>query len=171
MQRAGSGPEQYAPAHAPSARAGLSDPRPRPGLEERWQALQPLELNKTKLVRNRIVALQADVSSAPFDVMRTRLLQQARKNNWRRIAIVSAHEASGKTTVTTNLAFGLARHRGIRTVVVDLDLRRYGLSHLFDRATPPSVVDVLEERVPFADVARLETLLDELRLAHPFVTA
>ncbi|MAC81908.1 MAG: exopolysaccharide biosynthesis protein [Rhodobacteraceae bacterium] len=154
MQRAGSGPEQYAPAHAPSARAGLSDPRPRPGLEERWQALQPLELNKTKLVRNRIVALQADVSSAPFDVMRTRLLQQARKNNWRRIAIVSAHEASGKTTVTTNLAFGLARHRGIRTVVVDLDLRRYGLSHLFDRATPPSVVDVLEERVPFADVAR-----------------
>lgn len=125
-----------------------------PDLDSRWAALKPLQMDKRKLLRNRIVALQADVSSAPFDVMRTRLLQQCRKNNWRRVAIVSPHESSGKTTITANLAFGLSRHRGIHTIVLDLDLRRYGLSHLFDRKTPPGVVDVLDGEVPFSEAAQ-----------------
>ena len=105
------------PAHRPSGPAEAHQPSP--GVEDRWAALKPLQFSKKKLLRNRIVALHADVSSAPFDVMRTRLLQQTRKNGWKRIAIVSPHESSGKTTVTANLAFGLSRHRGIRSVVVD----------------------------------------------------
>ena len=120
----------------------------------RWEGLTELTLNRRRLQRARIVTLRAGATSAPFDVMRTRLMQQARTNGWRRIAIVSPHNSSGKTTTTANLAFSLARHRDIRTLVLDMDLRRSGLTKLLldkpDDLRP--MADFLEERVPFTDL-------------------
>ena len=46
-----------------------------------------------------------------------------------------------------------------------------GPIRLYSRATHPHCNWSVTPTGPFADVARLETLLDELRLAHPFVTA
>lgn len=123
-------------------------------IEARWDALDELTLNRRRLQRARIVTLRAGATSAPFDVMRTRLMQQSRANGWRRIAIVSPHNSSGKTTTTANLAFSLSRHRDIRTMVLDMDLRRSGLTRLLldkaDNLRP--ICDFLEERVSFADV-------------------
>lgn len=135
-----------------STRTRHSSPEVDLSVDERWQALQELTLDRRRLQRSRIVSLRAGGTSAPFDVMRTRLMQQARANNWRRIAIVSPHHASGKTTTTANLAFSLSRHRDLRTIVMDFDLRRGGLSKLLldkNNALGP-MGDVLEGRAPFA---------------------
>ena len=43
---------------------------------------------------------------------------------WKRLAVTSPGPGCGKSTVTMNLAFALARQPDIRTLVIDLDLRR-----------------------------------------------
>lgn len=121
-------------------------------VDEAWSSLKEIQLDRPRLRRNRIVTLQADAVSASYDVMRTRLLQQSRVNNWRRIAVVSPHNAGGKTTTAVNLAFSLARHRDIRTIVMDLDLRRCGMSKLLDQKSQVPMGDFLEDRVPFSDI-------------------
>jgi len=119
-----------------------------------WSALTPFVPDPRHLVRNRIVAAEGGREAVPFDVMRTRLLQQMRTNNWRRVAVTSATAACGKSTVALNLAFGLARQSDIRTVLCEMDLRRPSLSATIGLADPLNFARVIEGRAPFADHAR-----------------
>jgi len=66
--------------------------------------------------------------ATPFDVMRTKMVQQAKSKGWRRIAITSPGPGCGKTTITANLAFSLSRQLDLRIIVMELDLRRPALS-------------------------------------------
>ncbi|MEM1268959.1 MAG: polysaccharide biosynthesis tyrosine autokinase [Bacteroidota bacterium] len=68
-----------------------------------------------------------------------------------RIAISSAEPSDGKTTVSSNLAVAFAQI-GRRTLVIDADLRRPGMTTLLDQKGRPGVTDVLVES---GDVARV----------------
>ena len=52
-----------------------------------WAALPAFAPKAAHLQRNRIVAFTSGREATAFDVIRTRLLQQMRANNWRRLAI------------------------------------------------------------------------------------
>lgn len=101
------------PAGTPAATAG--DP---------WHALTEFQPDPSHLARNRIVTQGSGAKSAPFDVLRTRVLQQMSTQGWNRLAVTSPGPGCGKSTVTMNLAFSLARQPDVRTLVIDLDLRR-----------------------------------------------
>lgn len=102
----------------PAVDPELSDVR------ERWLRLPELRLNEDALVRERIVSLsRADKAHFAFDALRTRLVTMLRDNGWSRVAITSPTKDCGKTTVTANLAFSLARQAETRSVLIDLDLR------------------------------------------------
>ena len=122
-------------------------------VQEAWDALPSIQLKSGILHRNRVVTLESGAISAPYDLLRTRMLRQAKLNGWRRIAFVSPHSSCGKTTAVTNLAFSLARQTSIRTLVFDFDLRRRGLTELFRQKPTYGMADVLEGRVTFADHA------------------
>lgn len=119
-----------------------------------WTALPEINLRSGLLQRKRVVAAENGPIAAPYDILRTRVIQQAQTNGWRRIAVVSPHSATGKTTTTANLAFGLARQRGIYSIVIDADLRRSGLSQLLGQKSQTPISEVLEGRVPFSDIAQ-----------------
>ena len=123
-------------------------------VQDAWEALTEIQLKKRSLPRNRIVTFQGGPDGAAFDLLRTRMLQQTRQNNWRRIAFVSPHSGCGKTTAVANLAFSLARQADVRTLIFDFDLRRRGLTVLLRQTPAHSMGDVLEGRVPFSDLAR-----------------
>lgn len=107
-------PDRARAAHEPPAR----------GAQAAWDALETLKLDDEHLAAERIVAWQkSDSAHLAFDVLRTRLLQVLREKGWRKVLITSPGKACGKTTVATNLAISLARHAGVRTLLVDLDLR------------------------------------------------
>ncbi|MCK0168700.1 CpsD/CapB family tyrosine-protein kinase [Jannaschia sp. S6380] len=93
-------------------------------VEEAWAALPRFEPEAEHLADKRVVTRQGGARSAPFDVLRTRTLQQMKAQGWSRLAVTSPGPGCGKSTVTMNLAFSLARQTDIRTVVLDLDLRR-----------------------------------------------
>lgn len=136
-----------APASKPVSRTPLET-------EAAWLALPEIKLRRWQLHRKRIVALQSGPASAPYDILRTRVAQQTQANNWLRIAVVSPHSSTGKSTTTANLAFGLARQQGLHSMVLDADLRRNGLGKLLGQKGKTSMSDVLEGLVPFSDVAQ-----------------
>jgi protein-tyrosine kinase len=99
-------------------------------VSEAWAALQTFDVNPKRLKRNRVLTYQANPDAAHFDVMRTKLLHEMRSNGWRRIAITSPNTKCGKSTISLNLAFSLARQSDIRVMVVELDLRRPSIARM-----------------------------------------
>ena len=121
-------------------------------LTELWRGLQPIDASGLVRggLRSQIVTLRPGAEAVAFDILRTRILHQAQQNNWKRIAIISPHSGCGKTLTTTNLAFSFARQSELRTLVLDLDLRRATLAKTLGQSPAATMGDVLEGRVPFA---------------------
>lgn len=145
---------------APSARLEPAEPTDSgatatagaPGTEgASWDALAPLDTSGAVYQKGDLVAFHSGGYGAAYDMLRTRMLQQAQSNGWRRIGIVSSHAGSGKTTTVANLAFSLGRQTDLRTMVLDLDLRRATLARTLAQTTETGMADVLEGRVQFAD--------------------
>lgn len=90
-----------------------------------WLSLPELRVERGLFARNRLVAAdRVDPAHSAFDMLRTKLMQRLRQNNWKSVAITSPTPACGKTFVSLNLAFSLAHQKDCRTALVDLDLRR-----------------------------------------------
>lgn len=126
---------------------------PATGVDDAWAALAGFEPDVKRLERARIMTLNGGKDASAFDVMRTKVLQTMRANNWRRLAITSPSPACGKSTIVLNLAFGLSRQRDLRSIVMELDLRRPSLAQILGRKPERSVAAVLEGTVGFADQA------------------
>lgn len=121
---------------------------------EAWAALEEVHFDAQHLRHNRITAFEAGVDSAPFDLLRTRVLQQARQHGWKRIALVSPHSACGKSTTAANLGFSLSRHPNLHSMVFDFDLRRAGLTKILGQRLSSSMADVLGGHLSFAEQAK-----------------
>lgn len=137
---------------APAARETVSAPPPQPApdrLEDAWRALQEFTPDPEVMKRNRIVTFAGGPDTAPFDMMRTKVLQQMRANGWRRLAITSPGKACGKTTVSANLAFGFARQPETRLALIEMDMRRPALAHTLGiNGGPRQIARVFEGKDP-----------------------
>ena len=120
-------------------------------LSKTWALLQRFEVSAAQIRKARLVAFEGGVDAGPYDLLRTRILQQAQKNNWRRVAIVSPHSECGKTTTVANLAFSFGRQKDLRTLALDFDLRRVGLARVLGQQCRHTMADILERRVPFSE--------------------
>jgi Mrp family chromosome partitioning ATPase len=145
------------PASPEAAPRSQPEPSPEPtrqtsaSIEATWKALPLLNIKPKLMKRNRIVALQGGHEAAGVDMMRTRVLQQMRDNGWRRLAITSPTASCGKSTISLNLAMSLQRQSDLRTVLVELDLRRPALSKMLGITEDLSFAHVLEGTRPFAE--------------------
>jgi len=90
-----------------------------------WEGLSPLVVDHEAAANNRIITLNRLSSAhAAFDMMRTKILQNMRENNWTSVAITSPTPGCGKTFSALNLAFSLANQKDCRTALLDLDMKR-----------------------------------------------
>lgn len=121
-----------------------------------WQGLAELKLNPGHLERSRIVAINPGPSAASFDVMRTNLLRTLRTNGWTRVAITSPTPGCGKSTVTANLAFSLARLADTRVLVIELDLRHPSLMEMLGAGAEQHFAQMLAEgRIDYSHIRRV----------------
>ena len=118
-----------------------------------WLDLKPFEPVESRLRTHRVVTSHASSEATPFDVLRTKILLQMRKNNWTRLAITSPMPRSGKTTVACNLALGLGRQRDLRAALFDLDLKDPSIHSFFGHQPEHSSGEVLAGDVSFAEQA------------------
>ncbi|MFN3253141.1 CpsD/CapB family tyrosine-protein kinase [Roseibium album] len=115
--------ESVAPARAPERRMPVKEfeatEQPEPF------TLRQVEIDQKHLEKTRIVSKSMDdPNHIAFNLLRTRVRKAMSDNKWTSLAITSPTAGCGKTMVTLNLAFSLSRNPGLKTVVVDLDLKR-----------------------------------------------
>lgn len=119
-----------------------------------WAGIPALDLDPKRLVRRRLISFGRSPEGTAFDVLRTKVLQIAGANGWRRVAVTSPLPGSGKTTTALNLAVSLARQVDLRIILMDLDMRRPSIARALGQGGKGGVWSVLEERESFGQQAR-----------------
>lgn len=114
-----------------------------------WQALPSIELDRQRLIQNRLVSLEATPDAASFDLLRTKTLLQMRKKGWKRLGITSATMGCGKTTTALNLALGLTRQADKSCVLFEMDMRRPAMARMLGCRPEFGVSDMLNRTVAF----------------------
>jgi protein-tyrosine kinase len=144
----------------PAAEAGV----PSEGREAAWAALRPLTIDARQADRGRLVSLhRRDPAHGVFDMLRTRVAQAMAERGWSRIAVTSPTKNCGKTFVSANLALSLARRRGMRVGLMDLDLRLPSLAQVLGVADAPAITRFLDGSEPAR--AHFRRLGDNLAVA------
>lgn len=118
-----------------------------------WSDLKEIELSGQALQHHNVVTRQASQKAMPFDILRTKVLLQMRENGWKSLAITSPMPKSGKTTTSCNLALGLGRQSGLRTILFDLDLQDPSVGEFLGYTSPNHISDMLAGDIAFADQA------------------
>jgi protein-tyrosine kinase len=110
-----------------------------------WTELATFDPEPRLLARNHVVTFEdIDPAHSHFDILRTKVLRTMQRGGWTSLGITSPTSGCGKTTLALNLAFSLAHQRDIRTVLVELDLRRPSIGRQIGLKTPQSVASVLQ---------------------------
>jgi Mrp family chromosome partitioning ATPase len=131
---------------APGAGSGGSARGARPAaVGPAWAELALFEPDSRLLAKNHIVTFEdVDPAHSHFDILRTKVLRAMRRSGWTSLGITSPTSGCGKTTLALNLAFSLAHQPDVRTVLVELDLRRPSMAKTIGLKTPQSMASVLQ---------------------------
>jgi protein-tyrosine kinase len=113
-------------------------------LASRWKMIPTFSPSPALMARGHVVTFTNAPEAVHFDVMRTRLLQVMRANGWKRIAITSPGPACGKSTLALNLAFSFGRQSNLRTLLLEMDLRRPSLGRMLGLRNQNHFLRVLE---------------------------
>jgi protein-tyrosine kinase len=112
--------------------------------------IRPLAVTvDAELCRERRLLLQnadeADNAAvAAYRILRTRLLQRAKSQGWKTIAVTSAGPNDGKTLTTLNLAFSMAREKSREVVLLDLDMRNPSVCRTLGIHPPCELAEYLD---------------------------
>ena len=112
-----------------------------------------IDIPKQVLEDRKLIAgmLTHPVSEA-YRLLRTRVLRVMEQNNWRVIGVTGPSSGSGKTLTAANLAVGIAMKPNFSSLLVEADLRKVGLSKLFDIDPDYDLEDFLGWKASLEDV-------------------
>jgi len=97
-----------------------------------FRIFQTAQTDKEVMEESRFVSEVDDRRAvAAYKILRTRVLQRMRSNNWRTLVVTSAGAGEGKTLTASNLALSLARDVNQSVLLVDLDLQRSKVAQYF----------------------------------------
>ena len=146
-----SDPFSPAVAQAPTARSRDHTPAAAPK-EIVYTQTRQLEVDPEFLRRNRVISGLNDLVAEPYKILRTKVLQRMRANNWRTLVITSPTEGCGKTLTSINLAISIAREVNQTVLLVDLDLKRPQVQRYFTQQDLPGISDYLTSDVPVSEL-------------------
>lgn len=122
-------------------------------LSGRWAELPMLEPSMSGMQKSRIYSNEVSPEAQHFDILRTKLFLEMRRNGWTRIAITSATPGCGKTTTACNLIAGLGRQPESKGILFDMDFRRPSVAKKFNVKPANSLEQVFLGEMDFADQA------------------
>lgn len=119
---------QEAEAAPPAAVVDRVAPRPvrEPGL--RFEPLQKVEISATACELNNILLTDSKLREFPaadaaYRLLRSRLANRVKRNNWFSLAVASPTQGDGKSVTAVNLAISVAREKQKPVYLIDLDMR------------------------------------------------
>lgn len=95
----------------------------------RYTKSKKIQLDKKLLQQNRILTEMEDGRIIDtYGLLRTRVLQLMRQNNWKTLGITSPNPSTGKTLTAINLAISIALDHNYSALLIDADLRKPGVN-------------------------------------------
>lgn len=139
------------PAQVPYARKRDHSPAAAP-TQIVYTKTRQLDVATEFLRANRVISSLSDPVAEPYKILRTKVLQRMRANNWRTLAITSPTEGCGKTLTAINLAISIAREANQTVLLVDLDLKRPQVQRYLAREELPGISDYLLKETPVPEL-------------------
>jgi capsular exopolysaccharide synthesis family protein len=142
--------------------ASTPPPAPAPEAERERRFVAPLSW---ELTSGNFAAAEA------YSMLRTNLAFARSDMTVKVVVFTSALPGEGKTTTTVNLALALAQ-RGIKTLLIDADIRRGTVHKIFGQSREPGLTDVLLGERPLEEVRREvrvgdSAVLHYVAIGHP----
>jgi capsular exopolysaccharide synthesis family protein len=137
---------------------GEARPRSAPGASDlttgvRYTYTKMVEVPERVLVDHRLIAaVPGHEFKDAYRMLRTRVLQSMRENNWTSIAVTGPASGCGKTLTAINLAISLAMDVTHTVLLVDLDLRKPSIHEYFDYHPEYGLCDYLLRDVPIQQI-------------------
>ena len=128
-----------------------------------WSGLRTFTPSERHLDKHRIITVsRRDPASNAIDLLRTRILNAMEERGWMHLGITSPTRNCGKTFISSNLGFSLAREKHMRTILFDMDLRNPGLTRALGVPDAGPLVEALNDERPIGD--QMVRLFDNLAL-------
>ena len=137
--------------------------RPEPARPQPSSTDQPrtprVEIDSRLLARAGIFTPESTINrtAEEFRLIKRAVLERVGKaradgvTNANLVMVTSTREGEGKTFVALNLAFSLSHQPDVKTVLVDLDLRRPAIAKEIGLGKPQSMASVLQGTRPVAE--------------------
>src|SRR5690606_11992968 len=87
-----------------------------------------------------------------YKIMRTRILQNLKRNGWNSFGVVSTKQGEGKTLTAINLAISISQETQYTVLLVDFDLRDPSIHNYFNCNVRYGVGDYLYDDKPIEDI-------------------
>ena len=120
-----------------------------------FRVLQTARTDKEIMEESRFVSEVDDRKAiAAYKILRTRVLQRMRSNNWQSLLVTSTGAGEGKTLTASNLALSLSRDVNQSVLLVDLDLQRSKVAKYFgfDADAEHGIGEYLTGRAEIQDI-------------------
>ena len=85
------------------------------------------------------------------------------KPDMRSFLVTSANRGEGKSTICSHLALTVARFKGKKSLIVDADLRKPRLHHIFNVPREPGLLECLERKIDPLEAVK-DTPVDNLKV-------
>lgn len=126
---------------APMRRASDRTPAEQPMLTE-MPKFRKVPYDAAICKRNRILlpdAKAGKTGAAAYRMLRARVLQRARSNNWTTIGVTSPGAGEGKSLTAINLALTIAREKNNNVFLIDFDMRNPKLCRYLGLEAPRNI--------------------------------
>lgn len=111
----------------------------------RYTYTRVVEVPQSVLMENRLIAaIPGHEFKDAYRMLRTRVLQTMRENNWTSVAVTGPATGCGKTLTAINLAISLAMEVTHTVLLVDLDLRKPSVHEYFGYKPEVGLSDYLK---------------------------
>jgi capsular exopolysaccharide synthesis family protein len=111
------------------------------------------QVQSKEMERNKILpAIDDRGAITAYKMLRTRVLQRMRSNDWHTLIVTGAGPGEGKTLTACNLAVSISNDVNQSVILVDLDLQRPSLASYFGLHINASVGDYLTGNAGMDDI-------------------
>ena len=112
-----------------------------------------LALDADQMERNCLLPfVETKGATSAYMLLRTRLMQRMRGNNWKSVMVTSAVPEDGKTTTAINVAVGISQDVSQAVLLVDFDLERPRIAKCLGLERTTGLSDYLRGEAECKDV-------------------